>query len=45
MGGAQDLGSSIPNMQEVAAARGAAGALYDTIDRVSQRTMYLCIHT
>ena len=33
--GAQILGHASPNFQDFAAARGAAGEIFDTIDRVS----------
>jgi len=35
--GAWTLGQAAPNLQDVSVALGAAGYIYDTIDRVSQK--------
>ena len=48
--GAQILGHASPNFQDFATARGAAGEIYDTIDRVSvcvclyvRTCMHVCV--
>ena len=40
--GAQYVGQAVPNVQDLATARGSAGVLYDIIDRVS--LVYFRLH-
>ena len=40
--GAQYVGYAMPNLQDLATARGSAGVLYDIIDRVSLAYSILC---
>jgi len=41
--GAQVLGHASPNFQDFSAARGAAGEIFDTIDRVSLLVVCVCM--
>ena len=41
MMGAEALGSAISNIQDFSTARGAAGALFDTIDRVTMAKLHI----
>ena len=42
--GAFALGQAGPNMEALFTAAGAAGTIYDTIDRVSRLTIYILVN-
>ena len=41
--GAESLGLAISNIQDYSAARGAAGALFDIIDKVTMASLHIAV--